>query len=170
LSLARSAPRNIASTFPSFCAEKKERPRVPDTVQLGAISPFSAFLTVLQVSNLHVLNPVIVPTSPASTMYLGPEFLVDVIGITPIRSILRRATQEHPLTQTVSLLFKSISGRCGVHRRIREVNVPNANSLARLATAPISLHSTNINNERFDIVLKTRQFWTSAVQMGQSNC
>lgn len=104
-------------------------------------------------------------------MYLGPEFLVDVIGITTIRSSLRRATQEHPLTQTVSLLFKSISGRHRVHRRIREVNVPNANSFAaRLATAPVALHSANINNERFDIVLKTRQFWTSAVQMGQSNC
>ena len=53
--------------LPSFCAEKKERPRVPDTVQLGAISPFPAFLTVLKLSNLRVLNTVIVPTSPAST-------------------------------------------------------------------------------------------------------
>jgi hypothetical protein len=41
---------------PSFCAEKNEKPRVPDTVQLGAISPFSAFLASLKISNLRVFN------------------------------------------------------------------------------------------------------------------
>jgi hypothetical protein len=94
-----------------------------------------------------------------SGCHLGPEFLVDVIGITPIRSILRRATQENPLTQTASPLFKSICGRCGVHRRIRECDRAECQFVAaRLATAPIALYSANINNERFDIVLKTRQF------------